>query len=187
MRRHAEDLDRDLAERVHREGDEMAFRILFRRHTPPLHRFVLRLAGGDGSDAEDVVQEVWLAAMKGLGRFKWESSLRTWLRAIALNIWRNRMRRREPDWLALDDAQLPSRAVTPSYDTLDLERALTLLPAGYRAVLLLHDREGFTHDEIGRALGISAGTSKSQLSSARSRMRALLSHGESRDESRQRG
>lgn len=175
MTRDSEVPDRELVERVNRQGEEAAFRALFRRHTPALHRFVLRLVGGDRVDAEDMVQEVWLAAMKGLSKFRWESSLRTWLRAIALNIWRQRIRRREPEWLTLSDVHVSTERVPESGDTIDLERALTLLPAGCRAVLLLHDREGLTHGEIGRALGMSPGTSKSQLSYARARMRALLS------------
>lgn len=166
--------DRVLAERVSAGADESAFRLLYRRHTPAVYQFALRLAGGHEPDAEDVVQETWFRAVEKLDGFRWEASLRTWLRAIALNVWRRRMRDRSPDWLPVDETQLAGRPTADPGDRIDLERALGLLPPGYRAVVLLHDGEGHTHAEIGRALGITVGTSKSQLSRARARLRALL-------------
>jgi RNA polymerase sigma-70 factor (ECF subfamily) len=99
------------------------------------------------------------------------------LRAIVVNVWRNRTRKLEPEWLLLDERHLPDPTPVEPAHGIDLERALALLPPGYRTVLLLHDREGLTHEEIGSALGISAGTSKSQLSNARARMRAVLAPG----------
>lgn len=167
--------DRVLADRVRAGGDESAFRTLYGRHTPAIYQFALRLAGGHEPDAEDVVQETWFRAVERLDGFRWEANLRTWLRAIALNVWRRRMRDRSPNWLPIEDDLLPGPAPVDPADRLDLERALTLLPPGYRAVLLLHDGEGRTHAEIGEALGISEGTSKSQLWRARTRLRTLLS------------
>jgi len=163
--------DRQLADAVLLYGDERAFRELYRRHTPRLFQFVLRLASGVESDAGDLVQETWLRAVERLGGFRWESSLSTWLCGIGLNLCRDLWRRRNGRELEWEPKQAPGVA---SEERIDLERALALLPSGYRTVLILHDLEGCTHDEIGERLGIAAGTSKSQLSHARRAVRALL-------------
>lgn len=174
----ADETDRDPSERdrewagaLIRHGDEQAFRLLYRRHTPRLYGFALRLLGGSQPDAEDVVQETWVRAVRQLHRFRWQSSLATWLCGIALNLGRNHLRRtgrREEKETALPRAV---QAAAPGGLRIDLERAVALLPAGCRTILLLHDVEGWTHQEIARDLGISAGTSKSQLSEARRRLR----------------
>lgn len=167
--------DRQLAQAVMEHGDERAFRELYRRHTPRLFQFVLRLLGGMEQDAEDIVQETWVRAVERLDTFRWESSLTTWLRGIGLNLCRDLWRKRngrEVDWSASLDSPV---AAGPHDERIDLERAMALLPVGYRTVLVLHDLEGCTHVEIGRRLGIAEGTSKSQLSNARRAVRALLS------------
>jgi RNA polymerase sigma-70 factor (ECF subfamily) len=171
---HSEVPDRGLAEALLERGDEKAFRELYRRHTPRLFQFVLRLLGGAEVDAEDVVQETWLRAAQHLGNFRWESSLSTWLGGIGLNVCRDLWRKRngrDLDWDASSEAPV---AGARSDEWIDLERAMTLLPVGYRTVLILHDLEGYTHDEIGERLGIATGTSKSQLSCARRAVRAML-------------
>lgn len=171
---HSEVPDRGLAEALLERGDEKAFRELYRRHTPRLFQFVLRLLGGAEVDAEDVVQETWLRAAQHLGNFRWESSLSTWLGGIGLNVCRDLWRKRngrDLDWDASSEAPV---AGARSDEWIDLERAMTLLPVGYRTVLILHDLEGYTHDEIGEQLGIATGTSKSQLSCARRAVRAML-------------
>ncbi|MEP7325482.1 MAG: sigma-70 family RNA polymerase sigma factor [Gemmatimonadota bacterium] len=166
--------DRELAQAVLKDGDERAFRELYRRHTPRLYLLVLRLLGYSEMDAEDVVQETWVRAVKELAGFRWESALGTWLSAIGCNVARDQLRRlkrreeREQSpgittWIALQ----PSEQV-------DLEQAIRQLPEGYRTVLVMHDLEGFTHEEIGTALGIAPGTSKSQLFGARRSLRAML-------------
>jgi RNA polymerase sigma-70 factor (ECF subfamily) len=179
MRRHraGEVTDRELAEALLLEGDERAFRELYQRHTARLYQFVRRLLGGAESDAEDVVQETWLRAAQRLDQFRWESSLATWLSGIGLNVCRDLWRRRNGrDLQWAGDVDLP--APRASHDErIDLERAIALLPAGRRAVLILHDVEGFTHEQIGQRLGIAAGTSKSQLACARRSMRELLGSG----------
>jgi len=169
--------DRELADRVASSGDEAAFRALYRRHTPTVYRFALRLAGGNVAEAEDLTQETWLRAARGLGRFQWKSAFRTWLIGIALNQYRELARKDgrritfvEGEWEEPGEALEPGRRI-------DLERALQLLPPGFRTVLLLHDVEGFTHREIGEQLGISDGTCKSQLHDARTAMRRLLAAG----------
>jgi len=169
--------DRELADRVASHGDEAAFRALYRRHTPTLHRFVLRLTGGNTAQAEDLTQETWLRAARGLGRFRWKSAFRTWLLGIALNQYRE-LARRDGRRITFVEAEreAPGEAIEPGR-RMDLERALQLLPPGFRTVLLLHDVEGFTHREIGEQLGISDGTCKSRLHEARKAMRRLLTAG----------
>jgi RNA polymerase sigma-70 factor (ECF subfamily) len=169
--------DRTLAERVLERGDERAFRLLYRRHTPYLYQFALRLLGGNESDAEDVIQETWIRAVESLGSFRWEAGLRTWLGGIVLNLCRGVFRRRSRTWLDGDDTiHRMAIAVQPQTDVrIDMERALAQLPDGYRTVLLLHDVEGYRHAEIASALGTTTGTSKSQLHRARRAVRRLLS------------
>lgn len=167
--------ERTLCLAVVEAGDERAFRELYRRHSPAMYQLVLRMLGGSQPDAEDVIQEAWIRGVRKLGTFRWESSLRTWLSAIALNQAREvlRKRSRAPVTELPEGLELPARP-TRDGERLDLERAIARLPAGYRSVLVLHDIEGFTHEEISRQLDIAVGTSKSQLFDARRAMRALL-------------
>jgi RNA polymerase sigma-70 factor (ECF subfamily) len=170
--------DRDLAAAVVRAGDEAAFRVLYRRHTPALYRLALRLGGGDEPWAEELVQRTWIRAVEGLGAFGWRSALSTWLGGIAINCARELWREGRGRDAVLDDEpdRVPASEGPPSgpEDRIDLERAIERLPHGYRQVFVLHDVEGYTHEEIGGLLGIEAGTSKSQLSHARRRLRAAL-------------
>ena len=167
--------DRALVEAVVRDGDEVAFRELYRRHTPRLYPLVLRVVGGAEMDAEDVVQEAWIRATGGMRRFRGDSSFGTWLTAIGLNAARDHLRRRGR-WGATEDVNEVEIAVpaAPHGQRMDLERAIAMLPPGCRTVLVLHDVEGFTHEEIARQLGIAVGTSKSQLFAARRAARTLL-------------
>jgi RNA polymerase sigma-70 factor (ECF subfamily) len=167
--------DRELARAVVGRGEERAFRELYRRHTPRLLGFVHRLLGRSGAEAEDVVQETWIRACENLQRFRWESSFSTWLLGIGLNLVRERQRsiaRRMSE--SLDETQHASATMGATVERIDLARAIELLPDGYRMVLVLHDVEGLKHAEIAERLGISSGTSKSQLFSARRAMRAML-------------
>ncbi len=169
--------DRELARLVVAEGDETAFRTLYARHNPRVHQFVLRLLGGDASEAEDILQETWIRATRALERFRWESALNTWICGIALNLVRELARKRKRSLVAVEgEWEVP---VVPADDggRIDLERAIRMLPPGFRTVLVLHDVEGFTHQEIGERLGITDGTSKSQLHGARKAMRRLLNMG----------
>ena len=169
---------RDLVDAVVRWGDEAAFRALYRRHTPALYRLALRLGGGDQPWAEELVQRCWIRAVEGLGAFGWRSALSTWLGGIAVNcareLWREGRGRDEA--LEEREHQVPASGESPdkAEDRIDLDRAIERLPRGYRQVFVLHDVEGYTHEEIGGLLGIEAGTSKSQLSHARRRLRASL-------------
>ncbi len=167
--------DRALAEALLSRGEERAFRELYRRHTPAMYQVVLRLLGGSEPDAQDVVQETWVRASLKLGDFRWESSLRTWLTGIAINRARELLRKRSRRPLVLlEEVPEPAVPPPPHLDRVDLERAIASLPDGSRMVLVLHDIEGFTHEEIGHRLGISPGTSKSQLFAARRALRARL-------------
>ncbi len=166
--------DRELAHRVVAHGDEAAFRALYRRHAPAVYRFLLRLVGGDATEAEDLMQETWLRAAHGLAGFHWGSAFRTWVTGIALNRFRELARRKGRRITEVEGEWEATVAVEDAAGRIDLERALELLPPGFRTVLVLHDVEGLTHEEIGARLGIAHGTSKSQLHRARRAMRKLL-------------
>jgi RNA polymerase sigma factor (sigma-70 family) len=165
--------DEVLAGRIAGVGDESAFRELYRRHTPRLYQFVLRVMGGDELEAEDVVQDTWIRACRNLADFRWESKFGTWLTGIGLNLCRNRLRS-SGRWTDLCEDAAGAATGAPRESRIDLERAISMLPPGCRTVLVLHDIEGFKHAEIAEKLGITAGTSKSQLFSARRAMRRLL-------------
>lgn len=155
---------------------EAAFRRLYRRHAGAVYALLLRLTAGDAARAEDCLQDAWLRAVAALDRFAWRSSLRTWLRGIAINCWREGWRedRRAPLRLVEDHESEAAPASLTPLDVIGLERAVAELPDGYRAVLVLHDVEGFTHEEIAETLGIVPGTSKSQLARARAAVRRSL-------------
>jgi RNA polymerase sigma factor (sigma-70 family) len=156
-------------------GDEHAFRLLYRRHTPRLRQLLLRLLGEPRADAEDAVQETWMRAVAGLGTFRGDSAFGTWLVGIgvrtASELLRRRHRRRESG--DPEDLAIPAPAARPA-EGIDLERAVAALPDRHRMVLVLHDVEGFTHEEIAARLGVAAGTSKAWLFRARRAVRAML-------------
>ncbi|HEX2140085.1 MAG TPA: RNA polymerase sigma factor [Woeseiaceae bacterium] len=168
--------DRELVRLFLETRGEIEFRALYRRHTPPLYRMAYRLAGPGLAD--DVLQETWCRAARNLGSFEWRSALRTWLTGILIRCCRQTWR---------DNGQVVTLPVgmemhepeveAPSGTELDLERALESLPPGYREVLVLHDVEGLTHEEIARALNVVPGTSKSQLARARRALRQRLESG----------
>lgn len=175
--------DAELIEAIRTDGSERAFRELYRRHTPRLYQLVLRIVAGSATDAEDVVQETWVRATTSLHRFRGDSAFSTWLTGIGLNRARDflRHRSRRPAGFEVEDGERWLEQVTArsdhAGDRLDLERALAELPDGYRMVFVLYEIEGFNHGEIGVRLGISEGTSKSQLHHARRALRLLLEPG----------
>lgn len=169
-----QETDAGLVAQVLRDGDEGAFRTLYRRYTPGLLQFVLRLLVSDQREAEDVVQDTWIRAVERFASFRWEASFRTWLFGIGLN--RVREVRRKAG-LSQGEASQEIHPVLPPprlVERIDLEDAIRQLPEGYREVLLLHDVEGFTHEEIAGQIGITSGTSKSQLHFARQALQRLL-------------
>lgn len=165
--------DKDLVAALLDKGDDEAFRELYRRYTPRLFRTVMLVLDGQEHEAEDVVQETWLRAATALRTFRWGSSLSTWLSAIAINRAREVLRSRKRWTGGVPVEELPAPPVSVS-ERIDLERAVSRLPAGYRSIYELFDVEGYSHDEIAARLGIAPGTSKSQLFHARRSLRAFL-------------
>lgn len=173
--------DLELARRC-REGDAAAFETLYRAHAGRLFGLLTRMAGS-AQDAEDLLQDVFVQAHRKLASFRGESSLGTWLYRLAVNHCLDHLRgkqsrmARTTDSLDAEDAAEPAAAlpVLPeAIARIDLERAIAQLPHGCRAAFVLHDVEGLDHREVGAALGISEGTSKSQVHKARMKLRVLL-------------
>jgi len=169
----AQATDRELVDAMITARDERAFRELYARYTPRLYRLVANLLDSQDHEAEDVVQETWLRAAAALHTFRWGSSFATWLSAIALNRAREvlRSRKRWGNNVPADELAAPPTSVS---ERIDLERAVSMLPAGYRRVYELFDVHGYSHEEIASRLGIAPGTSKSQLFHARRTLRAFL-------------
>jgi RNA polymerase sigma-70 factor (ECF subfamily) len=163
----SEPTDGELLQRFLRKRDEDAFRRLHAAHGGALYLLAARLTRSDG-EAEDVVQEVWLRVTTGRARFEGRSLLRTWLCGIVVNCARERRSS------AAAPAVPPLQEVRFEQPPVDLERAVRALSDGFREVLVLHDVYGYTHEEIAAMLGIEAGTSKSQLSRARQRIREWM-------------
>jgi RNA polymerase sigma-70 factor (ECF subfamily) len=159
-----------------RQGDGGAIQALYGLYSRRVYAVVRRLAGEDAL-AEDWAQETWIRAVRALPAFRGDSRFSTWLHRIAVNTAlharRSRERkagREEP----LDDEFVTRPEGGDALLRLRLERAIARLPEGMRRVLVLHDVEGYTHEEIGEMLGVAAGTCKSQLFKARARMRQML-------------
>jgi RNA polymerase sigma-70 factor (ECF subfamily) len=167
--------DRALVAEFLRSRSDEAFLRLYDRHGAGLFRFAARLAGGPGIEPAELAQVAWVRAIERLPGFRWDSSLRTWLCGIVLNRWRELKRgaARDRKIVALAEREPPRLAPDPVLAQ-RLERALGELAEGYRTVLVLHDVEGYTHEEIARHFGIAEGTSKSQLHRARRALREAL-------------
>jgi RNA polymerase sigma-70 factor (ECF subfamily) len=169
--------DRELIGRV-LAGDPGAERALYEAHVDRVFRLVYRMAG-DLDRAQDWVQETFIRAFDRLAGFRGESALGTWLCSIAISVSLNglrQVRRAREREVALDDAGAIGhhpRLADPDLRT-RLDQAIDALPDGYRAVFVMHDVEGYTHDEIARTLGVQPGTSKAQLFRARARLREAL-------------
>jgi RNA polymerase sigma-70 factor (ECF subfamily) len=158
------------------DGDGSAIRALYERYAPRVYAVVRRIAGDDDL-AQDYAQEAWIRAIRALPTFRGDARFSTWLHRIAVNSALQALRR--SDTRRKREAPMPEAVpVAPQLgDSLleqRLEAAMDSLPPGMREVLILHDVEGYTHEEIGDALGVASGTSKSQLFKARARMRDLL-------------
>ena len=171
--------DLDLAARI-RTGDETAFEELYRLHATRLYNLAYRMAGSP-TDADDLLQEIFLQAYRKVGSFRGESSLGTWLYRLGMNhcldVLRSRQARMGQQTDSLDEehaAPIASAPAIGAVSRIDLERAIDKLPPACRAAFLLHDVEGFGHQEVGTILGISEGTSKSQVHKARLRIRQYL-------------
>src|SRR5215467_11203290 len=173
----AADEDRSLVDRFLANRDEQAFREIYRQHGSALYGFARSLVQRDGV-AEDIVHEAWLRAVRRLPSFDGRSSLRTWLIGFVVHCCHETWRDERRHGAGLGDGEPGGDTARPASghaEKLDLERALARLAPGYRAVLLLHDLHGMTHDEIATLLDIAPGTSKSQLARARQALRTLWS------------
>ena len=161
-----------------RAGDSAAERSLYDAHVDRVYRLAYRLAGDDAL-AQDFTQETFIRAFDRLDSFRGEAAFSTWLHAITTTVVLNglrkvkRFRQRETD---IEDAHAVGstrREANPDLKV-RLTKAINALPEGYRTVFVMHDVEGYTHEEIGTALGVETGTSKAQLSRARAKLRVAL-------------
>jgi RNA polymerase sigma-70 factor (ECF subfamily) len=160
-------------------GDTRAFERLYRVHAARIHSLARRM-GGD-QEADELTQEVFVRAWQGLGGFRGDAAFGTWLHRVAVNVIMTRRAAhavRRTRMVEGDDpfAALPAPAGGREH-RVDLERAIQRLPEGARRVLVLHDVEGYKHEEIAGALGVTVGTSKAQLHRARLLLRDHLSGG----------
>ena len=160
-----------------RAGEPAAERALYDAHVDRVYRLAYRLAGDDDL-ARDITQDTFIRVFERVHDFRGEAQFSTWVHTIAMSVALNALRkvkrlRREVDLEEGMDVAGTKREAEP-----DLKRRLAAaiddLPARYRAVFVMHDVEGFTHEEIGGALGVETGTSKAQLSRARAKLRTAL-------------
>ena len=170
-----------LAQRAAR-GDMEAFEEIFRRNHRLVYGLCLRMML-DVSEAEDVTQEVFILLMRKVGGYRGEANFTTWLHRLTVNQVLMRFRKnksRREDALEEGEGQAPEALTTDArrpaqlIDRVTLERAIAQLPPGYRAAFVLHDVEGYEHEEVARMMGCAVGTSKSQLHKARAKLRKLL-------------
>ena len=161
------------------QGDTGAFERVYRAHLGRVYNLARRLAGPDAAD--ELTQDVFVRVWQKLGTFRGESAFGTWLHRLAVNVIVERFRTlgtaRERFLADSEEVldRLPGHSPTTRHDArMDLDAAMKRLPPGARAVFVLHDVEGYKHEEIGALLGVSIGTSKSQLHRARMTLREHL-------------
>ncbi len=161
-------------------GDQSAMRALWTRHAPHVDVVVRRLVGHDPDLAADIAQEVWIQIFRALPSFRGDAQFGTWAHRIAVNRTLNALRRTKRMASVEVDVQDDTASVEPEGErallAASIEEAAAKLSPGARTVFLLHDVEGYTHEEIAAELGITAGGSKSQLFKARAKLRVLLAH-----------
>jgi RNA polymerase sigma-70 factor, ECF subfamily len=186
------EVDLDLVKRA-QQGDSDAFASLFHAHKARVYSVCLRLTNNI-AEAEDLTQEAFVQAFRKLSMFRGDSALSTWLYRIAVNMVLMSFRKKALRQVSLDepypgDARSVRREygskdarLAGSIDRIALTRAIGELPAGYRTIFLLHEVEGYAHQEIAELLECSVGTSKSQLHKAKMRIRDVL--GRTRDQER---
>jgi len=160
-------------------GQVRAFEALYRRHVGRVHGAVWRLSGNDAARAEEITQEAFIRAWQKLSSFRFESAFSTWLHRLAVNVALMDIRSRssQPAHDDGDDALQNIEEALPAFcaaERGDLERAVAALPPRARAVLVLHDIEGWKHEEIAGELGMAVGSSKAQLHRARGILRRVL-------------
>jgi len=165
------------------EVPQESFEDLYTRHYRRVYSLCLRMTA-NVSDAEDLAHDVFLQVQRKLSSFRGDSAFTTWLHRITVNQVLMHFRKKSVrSELTTEDGEMPERSEpftlrtqsSPMVDHMALAAAIEKLPPGYRKIFLLHDVDGYEHEEIAKLLGISAGTSKSQLHKARMKLRTLLS------------
>jgi RNA polymerase sigma-70 factor (ECF subfamily) len=167
-------------------GDHQAFAQLYSLHKRRIYSLCLRMVGNI-AEAEDLTQEAFLQLHRKIATFRGDSAFSTWLHRLAINVVLMRLRKKALSLISLDEAMDPTPEERPgrsfgipdlnlagAIDRLALGRAIDDLPAGYRLIFVLHDIEGYEHNEIASMLDCSIGNSKSQLHKARLKLRDAL-------------
>lgn len=167
-------------------GDHHAFAQLYSIHKRRIYSLCLRMVG-NVAEAEDLTQEAFLQLHRKIATFRGDSAFSTWLHRLAINVVLMHLRKKGLSVISLDEAMeptpeegpgrsfgAPDLSLTGSIDRLALERAISDLPAGYRLIFVLHDIEGYEHNEIAAMLDCSIGNSKSQLHKARLKLRDAM-------------
>lgn len=175
--------------RLAQSGDATAFKNLYQTHCRRVYALCLRMIGNP-AEAEDLTQEAFLQLYRKIQSFRGDSSFSTWLHRVTVNIVLMKFRKKKHEEVSLEeytdcDEESPSPRqfgeadlrLTGSVDRIHLQRAIDQLPPGFKSIFILHDIQGYKHQEIGEILGCSAGNSKSQLHKARMRLRELLKGG----------
>src|ERR1700758_3735846 len=183
--------------RLAQAGNAAAFEFLYQLHGRRVYALCLRMVGNP-ADAEDLMQEAFLQLFRKIGTFRGESAFSTWLHRMTVNVVLMRLRKKslptdsleetlEPDAensAPKRDVGAPDLRLTGAADRVNLERCIEMRPPGYRTGYVLHDVQGYEHNEIADIMGCSVGNSKSQLHKARTRLRELLQE-DARDQARQ--
>ncbi len=167
------------------QGDEEAFAALFEAHKRRVYSLCLRMTGNT-AEAEDLAQEAFLQLFRKISTFRGESAFSTWLHRLAVNVVLMHLRKKGLQQISLDETDnsqdepvkrdygSDDRRLTGSVDRIGLQNAIADLPPGYRTVFVLHDVEGYEHNEIAEIMKCSVGNSKSQLHKARMKLRERL-------------
>ncbi len=178
--------DAQLIARAQR-GDEESFAALFEAHKRRVYSLCLRMTGNT-AEAEDLTQEAFLQLYRKISTFRGESAFSTWLHRLAVNVVLMHLRKKGLQQISLDEVDSSQdepvkrdyggddRRLTGSVDRIGLQSAIADLPPGYRTVFVLHDVEGYEHNEIAEIMNCSVGNSKSQLHKARMKLRERLHH-----------
>jgi len=173
--------------RLAQQGDAGAFERIYRLHSRRVYALCLRMVGNT-AEAEDLTQDAFLQLFRKIGTFRGESAFSTWLHRLAVNVVLMKLRKKTLPETSLEESTdpedestgprreigAPDLLLSGSIDRVHLERAIEQLPPGYRQVFVLHDVQGFEHNEIAALMDCSIGNSKSQLHKARMRLRELL-------------
>ena len=169
-----------------KQGDAEAFQALYERHKRRVYSLCLRMTANT-AEAEDLAQEAFLQLYRKIATFRGESAFSTWLHRLSVNVVLMHLRKKSLPVVSLEETTQAGEEDTPkkdfgaedlalagSIDRLHLQKAVDDLPPGYRTIFVLHDVEGYEHNEIAQLVGCSIGNSKSQLHKARMKLRDLL-------------